>query len=118
MSLVDSQLEWQEQDLDCSILVALLDLQLLLLDVERLGDAQRSQCISASSSRLLFLACSTAFASSSFALIGGLVLSSSGTFAAFDHSVALVLDGNIEEDLFVESVVDLKINLKGLVELG
>ena len=40
MSFVDTELKWQEQDLNCSILVALLDLQLLLLDVEWFGNRQ------------------------------------------------------------------------------
>ena len=40
MSFVDTELEWQEQDLNCSILVALLNLQLLLLDVEWFGNCQ------------------------------------------------------------------------------
>lgn len=121
MRLVNTQLKGQEQDLHSTILVALLNLELLLLDMEGLWDAEWGRCTAGTTSAscsLLLLICGTSFASSGFTLISSLALGSSSTFASFDYSIALVLDRNIEENFFIECIVDLKVDLEGFVQLS
>ena len=92
-----------------SILVALLDLQLLLLDVERLGHTGRCLATGASgTSGSLFLPSCTAFAAC-FSLISSFTLGTA--LGSFNDSIALVLHGNVEENFFVEGIIYLKIDL-------
>jgi hypothetical protein len=120
---MDAKLEGQEQNLHRAILIALLDLQLILLDVEWLGYGQSRAGSSGATSgglgALLALAFGRVGTSGPF-LVSALALGSATLrrLASLDDAVALILDRNVEQHFLVEGIVNLEIDLERLVQLG
>lgn len=114
VSLVNAELKGKEQDLDRSVLIPLLDLQLFLLDVERLWYVL--VCLAATCGDLLLLLLTGTSLSATFAFFS--TFASGLALATLDDAIALILHRNVKQDFLVEGVVDLKIDLQGLVKLS
>ena len=102
VGLVDAELERQEQNLDSASLCALLNLELILLDVERLWDVGVGGGLRLGSSLLALLPWLSTRTFASFAAIFAFLSS----LSAFDDAISLVLDRNIEEHFLHEGIVN------------